>query len=244
MSTQTWNKINQIYCISNPQHEPDRTKRLVNLLTTHGVPKDKMRISAPTWGSTLTNEEIWKVYDPWMTQRSWPSFTFKSRALLKGEISLVLNFLAAAQDAVNNKYETILVLESDVYLRPDFSERLEKVVEEANLKYPDWSAISLSDGVGSHSASAANRSLFAEQTVMECLIYPGNWKFPFRCTDSMVLRGSFLEKIIGTMIPFRDCLDWELNYQLFIHNGLCLWAEPHIVEQGTCKKRDISTLPC
>jgi hypothetical protein len=68
-------------------------------------------------------------------------------------------------------------------------------------------------------------------------------QFPFRCTDSMLFRVEFLKKMRRTAFPFRECLDWELNYQLGSNGGVALWVEPHLVEQGTVKGRMLTTLP-
>jgi len=52
-----------------------------------------------------------------------------------------------------------------------------------------------------------------------------------------------LKKMRMTAFPFRECLDWELNYQLGSIGGKALWVEPHLVEQGTCKHRMATLLP-
>ena len=59
----------------------------------------------------------------------------------------------------------------------------------------------------------------------------------------MLFRGEFLGKIAQTLIPFRECLDWELNYQLAAHRGIALWADPPLAEQGTGRYRDVTLLP-
>jgi hypothetical protein len=157
--------------------------------------------------------------------------------MIKGEISLILNFYFAMRDAVEKGYKTILILESDVFLRPDFEERLIKIFMELEKRGDDgWDYVSLSDGVGTHADGYVNN--YMDQKVCE----PPH-QFMFRCTDSMLFRTEILKKIIGTLLPFRDCLDWELNYQFALHRGKGLWAEPHIVEQGSTKSRDISLLP-
>ena len=231
--------LDAIYCIVNQTYEPDRVHRLVGEVRRRmpSFPEDRICLCAPTWGKDLTVEDCFKVYNPWLQRPGWPSFTWKNRCMIKGEISLILNFYFAMRDAVEKGYKTILILESDVFLRPDFEERLIKIFMELEKRGDDgWDYVSLSDGVGTHADGYVNN--YMDQKVCE----PPH-QFMFRCTDSMLFRTEILKKIIGTLLPFRDCLDWELNYQFALHRGKGLWAEPHIVEQGSTKSRDISLLP-
>jgi hypothetical protein len=59
----------------------------------------------------------------------------------------------------------------------------------------------------------------------------------------MLFRTDIFSKIMNTILPFRDCMDWELNYQFLLHGGKALWAEPHLVEQDSSKNRVVSSLP-
>jgi hypothetical protein len=34
-----------------------------------------------------------------------------------------------------------------------------------------------------------------------------------------------------------------MNFQNMVHKGIALWADPPLVEQGTCYKRIVSSLP-
>ena len=229
-------QLDAIYCIVNQTYEPDRVHRLINhvLERLPSFPRDRICLCAPTWGKDLTTEESFKVYDPWMGRPGWPCFTWKNRCLIKGEISLVLNFYMGMKDALEKGYKTVLILESDVFLRKDFEERLLKIFAVAEDK--PWDYISLSDGVGSHADCYTHP--YMEQTAAS----PPN-EYVFRCTDSMIFRTEIFKKIITTIIPFRECLDWELNFQFLVHGGKALWAEPPLVEQGTTKGRSVTLLP-
>lgn len=229
-----WKYIDKIYVLGHMKYEPHRVNRVLSQLSLHGAPNEKVKITAPTWGRELTSEDCFKVYDPWLP-REFPCFVFKSRALLKGEISLVLNFHAAIMDAVKEGHQQILVLESDVLFRHDFTERFQKIME--TVQGTEWGYISLSDGVGTHAKNILFGEWYKEQSVE-----PAGSSFPFRCTDSMVFHRRFFEPLTKTLIPFRDCLDWELNYQHYLHRAIVLWAEPHIIEQGSIKRLDPSIL--
>lgn len=228
--------LDAIYCIVNQTYEPDRVTRLLghilNRLPT--FPRERIVLCAPTWGSELSVEDCFRVYNPWAVIPGWPVFTWKSRCLLPGEISLVMNFYYAMADAVAKEHKCILILESDVFLRPDFEERLLKIF---SLSSSSWDFISLSDGIGTHASSYTHP--YMEQVLSE----PPYKHGVARCTDSMLFKGELLKKMVNTFLPFRDCLDWHMNYQLLLHNAKSLWAEPPLVEQGTTKGRTLTTLP-
>jgi hypothetical protein len=232
----TWSLIDMVYILGHPKYESERLKRVFKQLHERGLPDSKIHISAPTWGRELSSKECFDVYDPWL-KRDYPCFVFKSRALSKGEISLNLNFHNAVKHALANDYKHVIVFESDVLLRSDFNERLESIMTMLTSNSLTWDYVSLSDGVGTHAKDVQFGEWFSPQTIRS----PGS-PFPFRCTDSMLFHRNFLEKVGKTLIPFRDCLDWELNYQLYHHKGVALWAEPHIIEQGSLKRVDTSLM--
>jgi hypothetical protein len=190
---------------------------------------------APTWGDQL--EDVFDVYDPYI-KRECPYLCWKGRAMLPGEISLILNFWAGVDHAIEHGHRIVVFLESDVFLRDDFSVRMGDLIRL--LENRAWDYVSLSDGVGTH---AERPDLKTQSIYAETGVYVAPHQFPFRCTDSMLFRVEFLKKMRRTAFPFRECLDWELNWQLGVNGGVALWVEPHLVEQGTCKNRMITSLP-
>ena len=188
-----------------------------------------------TWGSEL-DESVFELYDPFLP-RPCPYLVWKGRGLSLGEISLIMNFWLGVDHALEYNYTNVIFFESDVFLRDDFSKRLGDLMELLNMT--DWDFVSLSDGVGTHAKRDDNLvSVYAPTTICE-----SPHQFPFRCTDSMLFRVDFLREMRKTAYPFRECLDWELNFQLAYHRGIAVWVEPHLVEQGSVKSRMISTLP-
>ena len=226
--------VDKIYIICHNIKEKERYERLVKHLENVRVPKEVIQFMAPVWSDELTNELIFGVYDPFLP-RHIPGLTFKGRGLSKGEISLALNFYSCIQDAVKNKYKTIITLESDIWLREDFVERLKDLLEDVKSK--TWDYISLGEGVGTRPQNAPKSYYSATKA------YEPPHQFVYRCTDSMMFSLSYLEKLEKTFVPFKEIIDWEMNYQNLIHNGKALWADPPLAEQGTCFARLISSLP-
>ncbi len=230
----TWpNEIDMVFLLVHPHKEKERYERLLPHFASRGIPKEKILCVAPTWGSELQSEEIFRVYDPYCRE-GVPVFTFKARCLSKGEISLILNFAMAARMAVERKMKQVLVFESDTWLREDFVERLVDILED--LKDKEWDYVSLGEGARTR-PDKCDPSMYAKSKV-----YPPPHHFVFRCTDSMMFKVSYLEKILTTLFPFRECLDWELNIQNMAHKGKTWWADPPIAEQGTAVGRQETTL--
>lgn len=227
-------EIEKVYLIAHPIKEKERFDRLIQDVLSRGVPSERIEVIAPTWGTDLTSETIFQVYDPYLN-RPCPCFTFKGRNLTRPEISLALNFYFAMKSAVEKTNKYVITLESDVYLREDFLPRLCDLVKDLEKK--QWDYVSLGEGVGTRPANA-HPSMYAPTKA-----YEPPHQLVFRCTDSMLFRTQFLRKVITTFIPFREIIDWEMNFQNMLHKGLALWADPPLAEQGTCFGRIVSSLP-
>ncbi len=233
-----WDSIDAVYIIGHPKFEKVRIDRVLDGLRLAGCPREKIALACRTWGSQLSAQDCFGVYDPYLP-RQWPCLNFKCRWLLKGEISLVLNFHGAVLDAVEKGHKCVMVLESDVRFRWDFSQRFDALMKKA-VADSSWSYISLSDGVGTHSQGCEFGQWYGEQQLLPP--NPAQQYFPFRCTDSMIFCRDFLEHLKKHLLPFRDCLDWELNFQLAAFRGKALWAEPHLIEQATQKRLELGSL--
>ena len=225
-----------IFIMCHPEYEPIRYQLLLSHLPKCGIPLDRVHWVRGPWGSEISAADVLKVYDPFYGRHGFSmAMSFKSAALLRGEVSLVLTFYVAIQQALNTPGEIFLFFESDVVLRPDFLERLESVLNECSTR--EWDYISLGEGVGTR-PKGADFSYFTPTR-----LYQPDHQFVFRCTDSMLFRRSFLEKLQRTLLPFRECLDWELNFQMLLHRGVALWADPPLVEPGSGRSRNVSLLP-
>jgi hypothetical protein len=226
-----------IYIMCNPEHEPIRYQLLLKHLPARGIPMEKVHWAHGPWGSEISSELYFHVYDPFRTRfGNKTGLSFKSAALLKGEVSLNLAFYKAISMALAAGDEYALFFESDVILREDFLSRLNDVLSSEKA-CDAWDYISLGEGCSTRPPGHAP-SYFGPT-----VLYDAPHSFVFRCTDSMLIRRSFLEKLSHTLIPFRECLDWELNIQMMAHRGKSLWADPPLVEAGSGRGRALSYLP-
>ena len=229
-------EVKWVYILCNPQHERARFERIIPHLIVRGVPKERIRVCGPTWGDTLDTQTIFKVYDPFLKRGDLPPFCYKSARLSKGEVSLILNFFAAIQNATKDAElkdtDSVIVLESDAYIRRDFVPRLQETLAGAANAADNWGCVSLGEGVGTRGVPAS-RSYSAPTQVMKS---PTPWGY--RCCDSMLFRGAYLRDIVKTMLPFKEALDWELNFQNMLNKGTILWVDPPLAEQGTTHGRE------
>ncbi len=226
MTSQWPEEIEAVYLVCSPEKEKARYDRLVSHHLEVGVPAERLRIAAPTWGSTLTPQQIFSVYDPYLKRGDLPTFSFKASSLTKAEISLALNFYSAIQGAAAKGSGPILTFESDTYLRKDFVPRLRDLLTD--LSGRPWDFVSLGEGVGTRPPECDGTSYYSPTKAYEP---PHQWVF--RCTDSMMFNTDFIQRLDKTFIPFKEIIDWEMNFQLMLNKGTPLWADPPLAEQGT-----------
>ena len=226
-SPYTWpSPIDHVYILCDPAKEPERAAYLTQWFATH--PVGSYTMDAVCYGTTLTQTHLTQ-YNPWLgrkpvpyEQRSQNSFCLKH-----SEISLVINWAALAQDAVDKKYGVVMMLESDVLFETDFVPKLGHAMDL--LKGKPWDFLSLSASAGLRpQRPEGNTSLGWFPS-----IYP---YYHTRTTDAMIFKVAMLDKILDTLFPFSEVLDWELNYQLTLHSSQSFWLDPPIIRQGSGKE--------
>lgn len=210
-----WDTIKSVYLLCNAEKEPERYKRLIPHVLMHGIPRDKLKLASPTWSDTLSTESIFNVYNPYLNRGNIPKF--KSAFLAKKEISLNINFYNIVLNSLNDLSgnECVLVLESDVILRRDFNNRLTNVISD--LSGIEWDYVSLSGSECDVSYNGPTK-----------LYSPPNY-WALRGTNSMLLSRRFIENLQKTFLPFKESLEWELNFQILLHKGVALWCNPPLV---------------
>lgn len=234
-------EVRAVYVLCHPEKEKARWERLLPHLLKRGIPADRIRPCAPTWGTELSADQIFSVYDPYLRRGGIPTFTFKAAGLTRGEISLAMNFGAAVADISRRTGEDppglFLTLESDVWLREDFVACLRDLLVSAEGVEPAWDYMSLGEGVGTRPPGAPV-SYYAPT---RAYVPPHQWVF--RCTDSMLFTTRYINRLAKTYFPFKEIIDWEMNFQLMLNRGKALWADPPLAEQGTCYSRLLTSLP-
>jgi len=217
--------IDHAYILCDPAREPERAAYLKRWLADNRISSDCYTMGLSCYGTTITAAHAMSVYDPTQPREPVPGEqkNFNRSNLKLGEISLVLNWAAAAKDAVAKRYGAVLILESDVLFSPTFLRDLEMSLSA--LKDVSWDFLSLSEGPGLRPPRDPKDTAPGW--------FPVRHYYHTRTTDAMVFKGSMLEKILGTLFPFAEVLDWELNYQLTRHTSRSFWLDPPIIKQGS-----------
>lgn len=223
-----WPKpIDHTYIICDERREPDRSAYLRTWLSNNQLDPECYTIGSTCYGFELSAAECHRVYDPWQDrtpieyQRSGTSHNLKP-----AEISLVINWADAAKKAVAAGHKVVMMFESDVLFDEGFLEKLEAAMEP--LSEVSWDFLSLTTGAGLRPPRGPESR--------DGWFPPAFFYYHTRTSDAMVFKVSMLEKILGTLFPFVDVLDWELNYQLELHKSKSLWLDPPILRQGSGKE--------
>lgn len=227
-----------IFIMCNPEKEPIRYQSLLRQFERAGIPKGAYEFVHDVWGTDLTSKEYFEFYDPFKPRYGFSTaLCWKAAALTPGEVSLMRTFRLVIEKALATGADSVLVFESDIFLRGDFLERFAQVCKELEGDEA-WDYVSLGEGVWTRPKGREVASYFDETK-----LYPPFHQWVFRCCDSMLLRRKFLERLQKTFTPWRECLDWEMNFQMLLHRGKSLWADPPLCEPGTGRHRYGSSLP-
>lgn len=217
--------IDHVYILCDPVKEPDRATYLLNWLQENKIPSTSYTMSLACYGSDLTAADACRVWNPWVDrtpvekQRNYNSYNLKL-----GEISLCINWATAAAQAVAAGYRYVMFFESDVLFSDRFLEKL--AVALAALDDDPWDFLSISYG-------PELRPPRKEGDENRPAWFRAPPYFQTRTTDAMIFRVDILRKILGTFFPFAEVLDWELNYQLTLHDARSYWLDPPIIRQGS-----------
>jgi len=216
--------IDHVYILCDPVKEPDRAKYLNEWLTANKIPPTSYTFGLTCYGCDLSAEQAYRVYNPWVDRGSFERRNFNSYNLKLGEISLCINWAAAAAAAVAAGYGCVMFLESDVLFSDGFLTKLGAALRA--LDGDEWDFLSLSQGPDlrpPRKVGEENRPAW----------FSAPKYFQTRTTDAMIFRVGMLRKILGSFFPFAEVLDWELNYQLTLHGSRSFWLDPPIIRQGS-----------
>ena len=118
-------------------------------------------------------------------------------------------------------HQTSLILEDDVVLCDNFEHFFNLFLQQTP---DDWDFIFIGSGcnlrIDPHKVKQ-NQTAYKKA-------HPAS-----KCTDSYCIKNTSAEKILNTIIPFSLPMDWELNYQMLLHDMNVYWWEPPLVIQGS-----------
>lgn len=114
-----------------------------------------------------------------------------------------------------------LILEDDVVFCNDFDIHFNTFMKSTP---DDWDAIFMGSCANLHVPSSILKN---SQTAYR-IAHPSS-----RGGDSYLLKRDLAQKITESMKTFVTISDWELSYQLYLHDAKTYWWEPSLIAQGS-----------
>ncbi len=219
--------IDHVYILCDPAKEPDRADYLLKWFAAQEIDPTTYTMVLDTYGDDpfFQSRAVWDFYDPWSTKHGRKPLNFNTTNLKPTELSLIWNWAGVARRAVQAGHRIVLILESDVLFCENFLDRFAAALAALEVETGGaWDFLSLSASAAIEPASVQAGRLWYK---------PNHPALPTRCTDSMVFRVPMLAKILGTLFPCAEALDWELNFQLGLHGARAYWLHPPVTRQGS-----------
>jgi GR25 family glycosyltransferase involved in LPS biosynthesis len=161
-------------------------------------------------------EEQIKKLKLWYEQKQGTPY---ARILNKAEISLTIKHYEVLKKIAESSDEYAIVLEDDVIFISNFVDLFFKYLDNTPK---DFDFIFLGSGA----------NLKPENISPDKIVYLKNHPAS-KCTDSYVVTRKAANDIIKTYLPFNICVDYELAYQMYLHNHKVYWWEPSLIKQGS-----------
>jgi glycosyl transferase family 25 len=138
-----------------------------------------------------------------------------------------------AYKEISHKYDNGLILEDDAILSNNFTDILNKYMDQLPKNYD---MLFIGDGSNLH---IEKNKLIPNQNIYEKCLYPTLWggNGCSRCSDSYIISkkcaNKLCEYINNLNYKIKLPIDWWLNVAARDNNFNVYWAEPTIVTQGT-----------
>ena len=153
-----------------------------------------------------------------------PTYGYRStphRILNKAEISCTLKHRLGIQKIAEECDDYGLIFEDDVVFVENFVDNFNDFLESTP---DDWDAIFM----GSCAGLRVPSQLIKKNINSYKVDHPAS-----KGGDSYLIKKELAKNIFETMDKFVTISDWELSYQLKLHNANVYWWEPPLVAQGS-----------
>jgi hypothetical protein len=253
--------LTALYMICNPDFEPVRYQRLMEMCQALRLKEHHYKFLCPTYKHTITDTDVQKYVTANTVQK------VRATPIKKSELSLYLNFKAVWEHIVASYRDGIfLVLEADAFMLPEirnFNDCLEK------LKGKIWSGINISSDGGStidfqpsHSFTdgilpyrdylSSAEKIRLEQNCIEDLSTPQDKdvrfmrKYHTRCTDSQLWSYRGCCQMLEEMRKDPTCnipLDYYIIQKLESNMSIkYYWSDETYFDQASNRGLERSTI--
>ena len=148
------------------------------------------------------------------------------------QMSLTLKHFYAYKE-ISDKYDNGLILEDDAILINNFTDILNKYMDQLPKNYD---MLFIGDGCNLH---IEKNKLIPNQNIYEKCLYPTRWggNGASRCSDSYIISkkcaNKLCEYINNLNYKIELPIDWWINVAARDNNFKVYWAEPTIVTQAS-----------
>jgi len=187
----------------------------------------KYNIGCEWFEQEPSSQEIERLYNPspsaWQMKISQiPNQSPEPfRSLNRVDVSLVYKHIKMYEKIVEKNILTCLVLEDDVIFEEDFVNRFNFNLCDLPK---DWDMVFIGSGCNLR----IDPLRLKDGKISYLKDHPAS-----KCSDSYIIKKSSAEKILSTVIPFSFPIDFELNYQMYLHDMKVYWWEPPLIKQGS-----------
>ena len=149
-------------------------------------------------------------------------------------ISCNIKHLIAMDKIANGEDEFAVILEDDaIPYDSDFIKNINETINEIELD--KWGCIFLGNGLGNNFIGK-----IAKKRVTDTLYKVGHPST--NCTEGYLLKKATAKKLLKSMIPFQQIIDWELSCALYENDVNVYWRLPSLVYQGSITGKFKSTI--
>lgn len=139
----------------------------------------------------------------------------KGEFLKKSVISLALKHIWIIEDIYKNNYSNCLILEDDVLLEENFTNRFNQYMSQLPN---DWDLCWVGSCCGLHA-----------QQIENLFVYKSNFS---RCTHAYCISQNGVLKIKDKLNDVNDAIDWYFNHLIVENNLNNYWIEPALAYQN------------
>jgi hypothetical protein len=207
-------RIAKIYIQGELKRTESEFYTLLPTLLSAGFQKEEIVCVPFMNAEELHSNSIFNIYDPFLPRGKLPLLDSKAMHLPLDDIVHMCSFVTILQNAATLDLpdeSVVLVLDATTIPRRDFEGRLKDIMET------EWDCLSLAYHP---TVLKDDASYFADSEICQHEATCGI------TSRAVALRLSYIKKIVKTILPFREPLDYELVFQTLIHKKKAQYVFP------------------
>lgn len=173
-------------------------------------------------------DSSWDFFNNRLKSGFGKDYNLSYKKLTQGEIEITLQHIHIYKRMVDENLSNCIIFEDDVVLKENYQENMEKCLR---LLPKDFDIFYF--GQGCFQEQPWNEDETKEKYVDSPFTIFKKENRQSRYTDSYLMSQRAAQKLLETIVPFCFPIDWELNYQQFLHHMNIYWVYPTMTYQGS-----------